>query len=153
FAIKYSTDPSAADSLKVVTYRNPKEPTPIGFFQASALFGMDASASQAPRTIVAVFDTSLSMQWNKLDSSFQAFEAVLRSLRPVDRFNVVTFNSDVSLFSPSVQPASTDRIEAALAFVKKSRLRGGTDIGAALERALAQSGSNSAIVVFTDGGS
>ncbi len=160
FAVKYSVDPSSADSLRVVTYRNPKESAPTGFFQASALFGMGAApanvnpaATEPARTVIAVFDTSLSMQWNKLDSSFQAFESVLRSLRPADRFNVIAFNSDVAQFAPSLQPAASERIEAALAFVKKSRLRGGTDLGAALDRALTTAGGNSTIVAFTDGGS
>ena len=160
FAVKYSVDPATADSLRVVTYRNPSQTPTIGFFQAAALFGLgvagDANgAAAAPRTVIAVFDASLSMQWNKLDSSLQAFESLLRSLRPQDRFNVLVFNSDISLFATAVQPASTDQIEGALAFVKQSRLRGGTDVSAVLERALAQagqSGQNPYIVLFTDGG-
>ena len=157
FAIKYSVDPATADSLRVVTYRNPAQTPTIGFFQASALFGLGAagdanSPAAAPRTVIAVFDTSLSMQWNKLDSSFQAFESLLRSLRPQDQFNVIVFNSDISLFANSVQPATTDQIERALAFVKQSRLRGGTDVNTVLERALAQAGQNPYIVLFTDGG-
>jgi Ca-activated chloride channel family protein len=158
FAVKYSFDPTVADSMHVVTYRNPADTPPTGFFQASALFGPGnapgAAAQPAPRTVVLLFDSSLSMQWNKLDSSFQAFEGVLRSLRPQDRFNVIVFNSDVSLMSPAVQPATTDQIEKALTFVKQSRLRGGTNLGVALERALAQAGvgDNSYIVSFTDGG-
>jgi Ca-activated chloride channel family protein len=157
FAIKYSTDPATADSLRVVTYRNPSQTPTIGFFQASALFGLGAASdangpAAAPRTVIAVFDTSLSMQWNKLDSGFQAFETLLRSLRPQDQFNVIVFNSDISAFANSVQPASTDQIERALAFVKQSRLRGATDMSTVLERALAQAGQNPYIVLFTDGG-
>ncbi len=67
----------------------------------------------------------------------------LHSLRPQDRFNVIVFNSDVQQFANSVQPATTDQIERALAFVKQSRLRGGTNLGLALERAQAQVGDNS----------
>jgi Ca-activated chloride channel homolog len=158
FSVKYTVDPAAADSLRVLTYRNPAEMPVTGFFQASALFGLGADASApnappaAPRTVILAFDSSLSMQWNKLDSSFQAFETLLRSLRPQDQFNVVVFNSDVSLFSNAVQPATTDQVERALAFVKQSRLRGGTNLGTALERALAQAGANAYVVLFTDGG-
>jgi Ca-activated chloride channel family protein len=127
-----------------------------GFFQVSSLFGSGANAPDAansnPRTVVLAFDSSLSMQWNKLDSSFQAFETVLHALRPQDQFNVVLFNSDVSLFATSLQPATADQIEHALAFVKQSRLRGGTNLGTALERALGQAGPNSYVVLFTDGG-
>jgi Ca-activated chloride channel family protein len=158
FGVKYDFDPSTTDSLRVLTYRDPSDMPVTGFFQVSGLFGSGASApgadaaNPAPRTIILAFDSSLSMQWNKLDSSFQAFETVLRSLRPQDQFNVVLFNSDVSLFARSVQPATPDQIEQALGFVKQSRLRGGTNLGTALERALGQAGPNTYVVLFSDGG-
>jgi Ca-activated chloride channel homolog len=154
FSVKYSVDPASADSLQVITYRNPAKTPAAGFFQVSGLFGAGSAAQDAaPRTVIAVFDTSLSMQWNKLDSSFQAFESVLRGLRPQDRFNVIVFNSEVSLFAPSVQAATANEIERALTFVKQSRLRGATDMGTALERAITQAGGNGYIVLFSDGGS
>jgi Ca-activated chloride channel family protein len=93
------------------------------------------------------------MQWNKLDSSFQALEAVLRSLRAQDQFNIVMFNSDVSAFAPSAQPATPEQIERALAFVKQGRLRGGTNMEIALDRALSQSRGNTYVVLFSDGAS
>jgi Ca-activated chloride channel family protein len=158
FGVKYSLDPATADSLRVLTYRNPAETPTTGFFQTSGLFGSGNNAnaadaaSAAPRTVILVFDSSLSMQWNKLDSSFQAFETLLHSLRSQDRFNVIVFNSDVQQFANSVQPATADQIERAVTFVKQSRLRGGTNLGLALERAQAQLGDNSYVVLFTDGG-
>jgi Ca-activated chloride channel family protein len=158
FGVKYSFDPSAADSLRVLTYRNPAETPTTGFFQISGLFGLANNApaadaaSGSPRTVIVLFDSSLSMQWNKLDSSYQAFEMLLHSLRPQDRFNVIVFNSDVQQLANTAQPGSTDQIERALTFVKQSRLRGGTNLGLALERAQAQLGNNAYVVLFTDGG-
>jgi Ca-activated chloride channel family protein len=155
FSVRYKADPAAADTLRVLTYRNPAEGATRGFFQASALFGLgtDGATVRAPRTLIALFDTSLSMQWNKLDASYKAFETVLRSLGPRDRFNVILFNSDISLFAPSPQAASSDQIERGLAFVKQGRLRGGADLGAALDRALSQATGNAYVVLFSDGGS
>src|SRR5262249_19866748 len=40
FSVKYTVDPAVADSLRVLTYRNPAEMPVTGFFQASALFGL-----------------------------------------------------------------------------------------------------------------
>jgi Ca-activated chloride channel family protein len=155
FNVKYKVDPATADTLRILTYRNPAEDGTTGFFQASALFalGSDNSAARAPRTVIALFDTSLSMQWNKLDAGFQALETVLRSLAPRDRFNIILFNSDISPFAASPQPAAREQIERGLAFVKQSRIRGGADLGAALERALAQASGNAYIILFSDGGS
>src|SRR5215510_909400 len=47
FGVKYSFDPSSADSLRVLTYRNPAEKPTTGFFQVSGLFGLRNNASAA----------------------------------------------------------------------------------------------------------
>ena len=82
FALKYRLD-ARRDALEVLTYRDGTDP---GFFEASALLALPtASAPLAPRSMVALFDTSLSMQWEKLEREFQALEALLQSLKPVGR--------------------------------------------------------------------
>jgi Ca-activated chloride channel family protein len=156
FGVEYSLDPAKTDALEVLTYRNPEpgapsptETTPRprgvepGFFQASALFAPVAQAGAvkqaAPRTVIALFDTSLSMQWDKLERSFHALEAVLRSLRPADRFNVLAFNTETTLFAPAPVAGETAAVEKALDFVRAGRLRGGTDLRRALGVALDQS--------------
>ena len=65
--------------------------------------------------MIALFDNSLSMQWEKLDRNFQALEGLLHSLKPADKFNLLLFNSDVSPFTPAPGPATPDQIEKALA--------------------------------------
>lgn len=169
FAVRYDLDPARADSLEVLTYRNPDPGTPApdtttpepkvrepGFFQASALLGSGMKNGTAnggrPRTVVALFDNSLSMQWEKLERSFQALETLLRGLRPADRFNLLLFNSEVATFSPAPVAADRASIDRAMAFIRASNLRGGTNLQAALEAGLAQAGAESYVVLFTDGG-
>lgn len=150
FALKYSLDNPRHDDLQVLTYRDGAGP---GFFEASLLSTLPgAAAAAAPRTVVALFDTSLSMQWEKLERSFQALETLLHGLKPADRFNLLLFNTDVTAFSPQPVAAETDAVEKALAFVRSSRLRGGTNLQGALEAALAQSGAQPYIVVLGDCG-
>jgi Ca-activated chloride channel homolog len=176
FAVKYGFDAAKSDSLEVLTYRNPKpsQPSPTemapektthepGFFEASALFasqnktpGVAApdAATAAPKTAIVLFDTSLSMQWDKLDRSFQALETLLRSLRPSDRFNLLLFNTEMKWFAR--QPVAADRaaVEKALAFVRSSSLRGGTNLQQALDAALAQTSSGGGgpfLVLLSDG--
>jgi Ca-activated chloride channel family protein len=157
FSVEYSLDPDKTDALEVVTYRNPEPgaPNPTetaprprgvepGFFQASALIAPAVQADRpkgaaAPRTVIALFDTSLSMQWEKLERSFHVLEAVLRSLRPGDRFNLLLFNTDTALFAPAPVAADTAAVEKALDFVRAGLLRGGTDLQTALGVALDQS--------------
>jgi len=171
FAVNYGFDDAKTDSLQVLTYRNPKpsQPSPAemapekersepGFFEASALFaagGKTAASApgRAPRTLTILFDTSLSMQWEKLDRSFQALETLLHSLGPSDRFNLLLFNTEMNWFAK--QPAGADRatVEKALAFVRGSPMRGGTDLQQALDGSLAQtaSGGEPYLVLLSDG--
>jgi Ca-activated chloride channel family protein len=165
---------AAADRLNVATYRDPTAPepqaderTPVkaaapepGFFAASVLIGNGKRAAAIgvdvgpSRTVVVLFDNSLSMQWEKLDRSYAALEGVLRKLRPLDQFNVVLFNQDVAAWKPQPVAASPQNVQAALDYVRGSKLRGGTDLGKALAAGLAQSnGDGTILALMTDGGS
>src|SRR5215469_13381013 len=81
FVVTYDLDPATADSLRLLAFRNPVsgQPSPTetapmrstnepGFFQAEALLGYgaggnptDGKATGAPKTVIVLFDTSLSM--------------------------------------------------------------------------------------------
>ena len=182
-AFRYDLDPSGGDSLEILTYRNPKpaapnpttvspepaEPEP-GFFQASALLANPVSEAEtpsgvagppapgenrAPRTMVLLFDTSLSMQWEKLERSYQALETLLHSLGPADLFNLLLFNTEVSPFSAAPVPADRVSIQKALDFVRGNRLRGGTNLQQALTDSLQQAAAGDGeryIVLLGDGG-
>jgi len=179
FVVTYDLDPAASDSLQILTYRNPVsgQPSPTemspvrstnepGFFEAEALLGFGkgstpsgnatstASNNSAPKTIIVLFDTSLSMQWEKLERSYRAFETLVRTLRPSDRLSLVLFNSETQVLPlTSADPAN---IQHAIDFVRSSRLRGGTDMQRALQTGLQQAAAsganNSYLVILSDGG-
>ena len=154
FALKYTLESKGGDRLEISAHRDAaNEP---GFFEASALIAGFKSGSveaSGPKTVVALFDNSLSMQWEKLERNYQALEATLRALTPADRFNLLLFNTSVALYQAAPVAATAEAIEKALAFVKASRLRGGTDLQSALDAALAQSsGRHTYLVLLTDGG-
>jgi len=171
FTAAWQLDPAATDKLAVTAFRNPRHALPSpdvmapkkqadepGFFLAQTIVGVPKAVqpetAKAPRNVVVLFDTSLSMQWDKLERSYAGLEKLLLSLTPTDHFNVVLFNQDVMQLSPQPMLADTASVQRALAFVKSSRLRGGTDLGKALSAGLAQATlPGSSLVVFTDGGS
>jgi Ca-activated chloride channel homolog len=116
FTVRYALNGAKADSLQVITHRDPNSGAPSpdemapvrstnepGFFEAEALLAMGSHATSAdastptgaPRTVIALFDNSLSMQWEKLERSYQALESILHLLRPTDHFNLILFNSEV----------------------------------------------------------
>jgi Ca-activated chloride channel family protein len=178
FVTTFAMDGAASDTLQVVTYRNPisgqpapTETAPVksnhepGFFAAEALLGSGkqppaanggAAASSSTKTLIVLFDVSLSMQWEKLERSYQALETLLRGLQPTDAFNLILFNSQTQLFQPAPIAADSAGIQRALDFVRGNKLRGGTDLQHALEEGLKQSAASSNnnpyLVLLSDGG-
>jgi len=178
FVATFDVDRADSDTLKVIAYRNPvstqpspTETTPVrsnnepGFFAAEALLGNDkasappasgaAGTSVPGKTLVVLLDTSLSMQWEKLERSYQALETLLRTLKPEDKFNLILFNSQTKSFQPAPISADAASIQHALDFVRASRLRGGTDLQRALDQGLLQcanSASQNYLVLLSDGG-
>ena len=174
FVVTYDLDLAAVDSLRLLTFRNPVsgQPSPTetapvrstnepGFFQAEALLGYgaggnptDNKSSGAPKTVIVLFDISLSMQWEKLERSYQALETLLHSLRPSDHFSLILFNTQTQVVpTANGEPANVQR---AIDVVRSSRLRGGTDLQRALEAGLQQSSApgitNPYLVILSDGG-
>jgi Ca-activated chloride channel family protein len=174
FVATYDLDPAASDTLQLLTYRNPvsgqpspTETAPIrstnepGFFEVEALLGFgSASASSgsapsgAPKTVIVLFDTSLSMQWEKLERSYQALETLLHTLRPADHFGLVLFNTETQVVP--VSSADAANVQHAIDSVRSSRLRGGTDLQRALQAGLQQASAptanNTYLVILSDGG-
>ena len=176
FVATFDLDKAGSDTLAVITHRNPinGQPNPTemapvrstnepGFFAAEALLGLGPAGKSAQgtspaspgKTVVILFDISLSMQWEKLERSYQALETLLRSLKPEDKFNLLLFNSQVQPFQPTPVSADTATVQRALDFVRASRLRGGTALQKALLQALQESGAAGVspyLVLLSDGG-
>ncbi|MGB8495092.1 MAG: VIT and VWA domain-containing protein [Candidatus Acidiferrum sp.] len=178
FVATFDLDRAGSDTLQVIAHRNPisAQPSPTetapirsnnepGFFAAEALLGTGRSPSAASgtavpgtasvKTLIILMDTSLSMQWEKLERSYQALETLLRTLKPEDKFNLILFNSQTQNFQASPVPADSGAIQRALDFVRASRLRGGTDLQRALQETLGQCsgpGGNRYLVLLSDGG-
>jgi Ca-activated chloride channel homolog len=171
FVATYDLDPSDSDKLQILTYRNPvsEQPSPTetapirstnesGFFEAEALLGVGgnqtatANSAAPSKSVIILFDTSLSMQWEKLERSYQALETLLRNLKPDDRFSLVLFNSETQILP--ISAASATNVQHAIDTVRASRLRGGTDLQRALQAGLQQTAgaSNSYLVILSDGG-
>lgn len=163
------------DRLEVLAYRDPVPPPPHvtanrlgapgavpGYFLASALLSLPNAGRRnreddgLARTVIALFDSSLSMQWGKLDRSFRTLETLLQQLRARDRFNVIVFNEDAAAFSPTPLAATPANAQRALEFVRAGQIRGGTNLPAAwreASRQFAASDGEPYLFQLTDGGS
>jgi hypothetical protein len=151
FHLYYAESPTQF-GLSAVTYREAGED---GYFVLLVSAPAEGNVSPAAKDIIFVLDTSGSMQERgKLEKALAALRFAVRSLNSGDRFNILTFSTDVRRFRDGLVPASTEYRDAALTFIDRQAASGGTNIREALGTALSafQPGERPRYVVFvTDG--
>jgi Ca-activated chloride channel family protein len=69
----------------------------------------------------------------------QALQFALAGLRDIDSFNIIEFNSDVSMLSATPLPANSRNINRANRFIQSLDANGGTEMRGALQTALVDS--------------
>ncbi len=113
-----------------------------------------APEQMPPREYVFIMDVSGSQYGFPLDVSKVLMKEMIQGLRPQDRFNVMVFEGSSALCWNGSQVASPEHLQQALAFVREQNAGGGTELGAALRRALTLPGTagfSRTFVVSTDG--
>lgn len=127
-----------------------------GYFMliASPRFNL-AEKKYMPKDIIFVMDVSGSMGGEKIEQARQALRYCINTLRKEDRFEIISFSSSINNFQGSLKPASEEEIKNALYFIDNMSAAGGTNINAALQRALrlknAADNRPTSIVFLTDG--
>jgi len=125
-----------------------------GSFMLLLAPGQAAQAVTLRRDLVAVLDVSGSMSGEKLDQAKAALVQLLSTLRPSDRFRVITFSSDVRRYAPAWTDAAGEHVRDAQQWVRALSAEGGTNIAAALGEAFAAApaeGALGVVVFLTDG--
>ena len=150
FALYYSIGESEA--LHLLTYRDPADPSdPDGFFLLMLAPHPRAESQPQPKDLFIVLDRSGSMEGEKFLQAQQALKYILAHLNPQDRFNIITFSTDISMYARNLRPAEEGN-EAA-AWVDRQSAVGNTDINRALLEAAAmtQPGHPAYLIFLTDG--
>jgi Ca-activated chloride channel family protein len=127
-----------------------------GYFAMLLSPRRELPAEQVPsRCAQFVIDVSGSMAGPKLDQAKAALRRFVAGLRPVDRFQIVSFATDVAPLFPAPRAADAAAVRAALERIDGLQARGGTNIGEALATAFAgapqDGGELSQVVFVTDG--
>ncbi len=125
-----------------------------GYFMLLLAPGQAAQAVTLRRDLVAVLDVSGSMSGEKLDQAKAALVQLLGTLRPSDRFRLITFSSDVRRYAPGWTDASGEHVRDAQQWVRALSAEGGTNIAGALGEAFAAApaeGALGVVVFLTDG--
>ncbi|MDO8666053.1 MAG: VIT domain-containing protein [Gemmatimonadales bacterium] len=125
-----------------------------GFFMLLVSPAQSDDGAVLPRDLTLVVDVSGSMSGDKIEQARAALRQALGTLRPADRFRVISFSNRVTNFRDGFTPATPDNLAAARTFVDQLVADGGTNIAGALESALGATVAEERlpIVVFiTDG--
>ncbi|MDR1656240.1 MAG: VWA domain-containing protein [Deltaproteobacteria bacterium] len=131
------------------------DPKEDGFFLflADPVSPVDPEKGKIPKTVIFVLDRSGSMEGEKFRQAQAALKFVLERLEPEDSFNLVDFQSSVDIFKPELVVMNASNRKEATSYVDRLRAGGGTNIGAAMTKALGQvpSGRPTYVVLLTDG--
>ncbi len=113
-----------------------------------------ATQEALPKDMVFVVDRSGSMTGKKIDQVKESLRFVINQLNVGDRFNIVSYSSDIDTFKPELLALDPTVREQALGYVEGLYAGGSTHISGALETAfglLAGSDRPQYIVFLTDG--
>jgi Ca-activated chloride channel family protein len=112
------------------------------------------SAEILPREYIFILDVSGSMNGFPLDTAKSLLKGLIGNLRPTDKFNVVLFAASSEVMAPSSVPATKENIGAALQLIDSQQGGGGTELAAALKKALSlprNGGTARTAIIITDG--
>ncbi|MFN8359619.1 MAG: VIT domain-containing protein [Candidatus Kapaibacterium sp.] len=108
-----------------------------------------------PREFVFIVDVSGSMNGEPLNIANHLMKNLLTTLRPQDKFNIMTFSGGSDVFANSSVEATKSNVLRGLSFLSNnSQYGGGTELLPALKRALAMPSDENcsrSFVVITDG--
>jgi Ca-activated chloride channel family protein len=151
FRLYWAADTDAL-GLRVLAYRaNDKED---GYFM---LLGNPAGAAAERavlKDVILVMDTSGSMRGEKIEQARAALDYCIQHLDKTDRFNIVTFGTDVKTFRNDLVGVTPENLTGARAFVEDVIAYGQTNISGALQKALAGKaveGRERIMIFVTDG--
>jgi Ca-activated chloride channel family protein len=115
---------------------------------------MEAEGPVVARDIAFVVDVSGSMSGQKLEQAKGALRQAIGTLRPEDRFRLVSFSSGVRQFRDGWAPATRETLDEARQFIDNLVADGGTNISGALDAVLGTSVPQerlSLVLFLTDG--
>jgi Ca-activated chloride channel family protein len=134
FTLYYSLGRNEAFHL--LTFRNPADSSdPDGFFLVLLAPRISAVDQIIPKDMILVLDRSGSMDGEKFQQAQQAASYILDHLNQQDRFNIISFSTDVEMYANRLRSVSD--ADMARSWLNSLNASGSTDINRALLEAAA----------------
>lgn len=134
FTLYYSLGENEAFHL--LTFRDPADSSdPDGFFLVLLAPRISTVDQIIPKDLILVLDRSGSMEGEKFQQAQQAASYILDHLNQQDRFNIISFSTDIQMYASKLRSVSD--ADAARAWLNSLDASGSTDINRALLEAAA----------------
>ncbi|XP_068576728.1 inter-alpha-trypsin inhibitor heavy chain H3a isoform X2 [Cebidichthys violaceus] len=91
---------------------------------------------RVPKNVVFVIDRSGSMSGTKIAQTRDALVAILKDLHEEDHFALILFDNKIATWRNSLTKATKENVEKAIAYIRKLRDNGSTNINDAVLRAV-----------------
>ncbi|RLF68915.1 MAG: hypothetical protein DRN57_02530 [Thermoplasmata archaeon] len=162
-----TTSPHDPESTDIIDISFAEEAPPIegtlithidgtgGYFMHVFSPRLEDLGSYLPKDIIFVLDRSGSMSGEKIEQMKDAFEEIIYQLHGEDRFDLITFSSDLEKWKEYLVDATGANKESAAVLIRNTEAGGGTNINDALLSGLGmfdgQAERVPVIVFLTDG--
>lgn len=149
FILQWSPNPS--NQPRAALFRQSKEQSDFAMLM---MLPPQNLLAPLPREVIYIIDTSGSMDGESIIQAKAALASAIRQMNDGERFNIIEFNSNFSLFSSQAVDMNMHNRMQALDFVSALQSGGGTKMLPALQEALKnkpQEGFLKQVVFITDG--
>jgi Ca-activated chloride channel family protein len=136
----------------ILSYRQPSSDD--GYFLGILSPPLESRLKDVDKSVIFILDSSGSMRGEKMRQAIDALKFCLLGLNAGDDFSIIDYDDAVRPYKPGLIKASSNNIEAAIAFAEGLDASGGTDIYDALDtacRMIAPDGDPTYIIFLTDG--
>lgn len=116
--------------IRIATYHVKGDPK--GFFRVTISPRPGREIPAVPKDVLFIVDCSFSIGRHRLDVTKKGLGECVKNLNPLDRFNLITFSSEVSQFLPSLVPVSRLNEKVLATYLRRVELKGNTDVYGAL---------------------
>lgn len=150
FVLYYSVGED--DGLHLISYMDPTAvDSEDGFFLLFLAPRPEEQVESVPKDVILVLDRSGSMDGEKFEQAREALGYILQQLNPEDRFNIISFSTNVETYANRLRPQS--EANEAISWVDRLSAVGSTDINRALMEAAALSEPErpTYLIFLTDG--